>query len=166
MLALASSVTAKVEGRAPASVKVSGVCGRSSAAWMGVSRSVIKGPPLEKGHYRRSSHRCDNSRFQRQVDAGDETSVGVIGQDQAAAMAFRCAPGNRQTQAVALGSLARRAVKRFAQLAEVFGFDAGAVVAHADQNALAVAPGVQLDRLTLWVEALGVAQQVIHGALD
>ena len=72
-------------------------------------------------------------------------------------MAFGCTPRNRQAQAVALCCLSGGAVERFAQLAQVFGVNAWAVVAHADQDALALALGVQLNRLALWIEALGIA---------
>ena len=79
---------------------------------------------------------------------------------------WMAAPRNRQAQAVALGRLAGRAVERFAELAQVFGVNALAMVAHADQNALALALGLQFNRLAWRVETLGVAQQVIHCAFD
>jgi hypothetical protein len=62
--------------------------------------------------------------------------------------------------------LPRRPVKRFAQLAQVFGLHARPMVAHAHDNPLALTRSLHLDRLAHRVEALGIAQQVVHGALD
>ena len=90
----------------------------------------------------------------------------MVGQDQVTAMALGGATGDGQAQAMALGGLAWRPVERLAQLAQVLGFNAGAVVAYADQNAPALMLGLQFNRFAHRVEALGIAQQVVHGAFD
>ncbi|MNE67513.1 hypothetical protein D3C80_1631240 [compost metagenome] len=90
----------------------------------------------------------------------------MITQHQRAAMAFGGPACDGQAQAMAGGGLAWRTVERLAQLPQVFGLHARPVVAHADQDPVALARRAHFDRLPGRIEALGVAQQVVHRSLD
>ncbi|MNJ55290.1 hypothetical protein D3C77_507730 [compost metagenome] len=67
---------------------------------------------------------------------------------------------------MACRALPRCTEKRLAQLRQVFFSYPRPMIAHAEHNALVVAHCRDFDRLPGWVEAQGIAQQVIQRPLD
>nr|GFD60741.1 hypothetical protein [Tanacetum cinerariifolium] len=74
------------------------------------------------------------ARVARHDDAGNEAALRMILQHQAAAVFFRRALGDGQTQTVARRGLVRRAIEGFAQLRQMLFAHAGTMVTYADEQ--------------------------------
>ena len=90
----------------------------------------------------------------------------MIGQLQLAAVALGGASGDGQSQAMPGRGLAGSPEERLAELGQVLVGHAGAMVANADHQVLAVVLGAQLHRHPFWIEAQGIAQQIVQRTLE
>src|SRR5690606_5693833 len=77
-------------------------------------------------------------------------------------MPLRRPPCDGQAQAMAGSTLAGGAEKGFAEPFQPLCGHTGAMITHADQQLLRLALYVDLDRLAEWIEAQGIAQQIVQ----
>jgi len=102
----------------------------------------------------------------RQLQPCHKSPLRMVRQHQAAAMALGRLACNRQPQSMPSRLLPRGPEERLTQLCQVLWRHPWPMVTHAQHNAALLTLGAHFDRLPDRVEAQGIAQQVVDGALD